>query len=694
MRTTRFYGECKKLLTLILVVSCLCISELLCLVEKIDSKTLSGTNAYIWLIKSPNILSQNINDPTRYSYGLIPESTIKVDLKFDYWDYIDNENVFISKEINNSENDTKNKIEYNFERIKRGKKTKNDNFYFKNNKNSVFLSGIPLIRFEDFPVSCILVFRADEIIKLVGNIELINSSEFLYYGTKLNELKIYNTFSKFIRYGLLQWRSIINHFMPKIVTKSIEKRCFESLSDMVIPDLNLSNDFEKTSTNNRVSLISYSKKANNYLTSNNKHNKNIFLERNFYIKSKSNNEISSTPGKTVRNVFLLLLNSEQLAALNHSTMQDLTLISISNNYSAHFNVNSYIRSMIRIPVQDGKLQFEYKVPYLDRYSLLVVNGDRVPLLIRGNITVNNPEPLNHLPFERRMDKQIVRFMFTLYVLTTVVYIVMIINDQDGNLKITNLQLISLLLLILKPICLYFDNKNLELFIQYGQIKFTNWFIPRAISRIHETIFIIYLLLISLGWKILRDNLLAIETRLIFGLFVILFYIGLFEVLFGIFQIARYIFNAIVSLCIIVSTNINSTLIQNTISDNSISPRLGILYKKWQSYSIFKWIFTLFIIKPTLLFFWRVFNLQSNGYDDWIYSFLDQFLDFVIIVSVIVIFRPFKIPKLFTQLHPKTQFENNNRNFDERDINDNYYLFNNNTNHYIDNINVSMWPVVI
>ncbi|KAK6590677.1 hypothetical protein RS030_142212 [Cryptosporidium xiaoi] len=682
MRIRGFYYK-YKLFELIFMTLNYFIINISCLVEKIDSKTLSGTNAYIWLIKSPIILSQNINDPVRYSYGLMPDSRIKIELEFEYWNYFNNKDIFVSKTISGIEK----RIHKEFNNLEKSqhKKEKSNN---KLEKSNILSSGVPLLRFEDLPVSCILVFRVDEIAKLVVNIELVNSNELLYFGLKLKKLNFQSAFSRFVRYIILHWKSIINHLMPKIVTKSIEKRCFESLNNIVAPNLNVVSDNEENGANQSKKLNFYSNRTNDAYTSINKDQKNAFIEKKVYIEPLRNKASNGASGKTIKNVFLLLLNSEQLAALNHSPIQDLTLMSISNNYSAHFNVNSYIRSMVRIPIQDKKLNFEYKVPYLDRYSLLVVNGDRVPLTIKGKITINNPEPLNHLSFERRMDKYIIKFMFTLYIITIIGYIFIIINDQDGNLKITSLQLMTLVLLILKPICLYLDNNNLELFIQYGQIKFSNWFIPRAISRIHETIFIIYLLLISLGWKVLRDNLLSVETRLIFGLFVILFYIGLFEVLFGIFQIARYIFNAVVSLCIVVATNINATLIQNTISDNSISPRLGILYKKWQSYSMFKWIFAFFIVKPTFLFFWRVFTLQPNGYDDWVYNFIDQIIDFSIIVSVAVIFRPFKIPKLFTQLYPKSQFESNNENNND-DSN-----INNNTSNYIDNVNVSMWPVII
>ena len=134
---------------------------------------------------------------------------------------------------------------------------------------------------------------------------------------------------------------------------------------------------------------------------------------------------------------------------------------------------------------------------------------------------------------------------------------------------------------------------------------------------------------------------------------ILLYIGIFEIVLGMFQIARYFFHAIASLCIIIASNINSTLLQNTISEQSLSPRLGILYNKWKAYSQFKWIFGFFILKPSFLFFWKVFTLEPHGMDDWIHTFLDCILDYSILLAIIITFRPFQSPKLFNHLHPKS-----------------------------------------
>lgn len=636
-----------------------------CIVENIDSKTSSGSNAYIWLIKSPNILSQNLNEPTRYSYGLLPGSVISLDLEFDLWEYPGESIISISE--NGGENkdaksngDIKNKMERNSD---------------DRSTRQLLTSGVPLIRFEDLPISCIFSLNPGEVNRLVGNLKIASSND-IFLGIKWRNDRVIIVFKRLIRQLILHWRSMIRYLVPKSISQSIEKKCLDYFSEQ----------FKTTSNSNDILM---SPKIS-FIPDNKTRDKNDPYQRTSSGNSGTQNTVvgkNSLTKKEIKNVFVLLLNGEQLTSLNHSPVQDLAFLSFSEIYP-RFNISTYIRSVLRIPIKDHSLKFEYKVPRLDRYTLLVVNGDRIPLQIKGKVIIKNPFPLNHLSFERRMDKFVADFMMTLYIATILGYIIYSVYSNQAlvqtygsgvYIKFNSLQIIGLLLLTIKPICLYFDKLNVIAFTQFGNVKFSSWFLPRLLTRCYETLFIMYMLLISLGWRVLRDNLLSMEAKLLIGFFTLLFYLGVFEVILGAFQIARYIFQAVASLCIVIATNINTTLLQNTISDQSISPRLGILYNKWESYSNFKWVFGLFILKPSVLFLCRVFALQPNGFDDWIYTLFDSIIDYLILIITMFLFRPFKSLKLFNQVLTKHYSQTNNTNNNS---------FNNS------NMNVSMWPIIM
>ncbi|TRY49851.1 Uncharacterized protein CTYZ_00000105 [Cryptosporidium tyzzeri] len=649
-----------------------------CIVEKIDSRTPSGTNAYIWLIKSPNILSQSINEPTRYSYGLMKGSIISLDLEFDFWEYPEDKNLVDSK----NETEKKSLKNNNKELISKRNKI------YKINKSQLLTSGVPLIRFEDLPISCVFSLKAEEINRLVGDLNIANSND-VFIGIKWRNHRLILVFKRLIRQLILYWKSIINYFMPKSISKSIEKKCQDYFSTIL---RNITNSTELINTN-MISLDSEKKNSKNHL--NREISYQVISINNFGTNKVLINE-SNQASKELKNIFLLLLNSEQLASLNHSPIQDLALLSFSAIYP-RFNISSYIRSVLRIPIKDRTLRLEYKVSKMDRYTLLIVNGDRIPLHIMGKVVVKNPFPFNHLSFERRMDNFVVDFMLTLYISTILGYLIYSIYSNQAlvqtygsviYIKFNSLQIIGLILLLIKPICLYYDKLNIIAFTQYGNVKFSSWFIPRILMRSYETLFIMYMLLISLGWRVLRDSLLSMEAKLLIGFFTLLFYLGVFEVILGIFQISRYIFQAIASLCIIIATNINTTLLQNTISDQSISSRLGILYNKLEAYSNFKWVFVIFILKPSILFLCRVFTLQPNGFDDWIYTFFDYMIDYSILLFTMFLFRPFKSLKLFSNVLAKHNNESNNGNNRNNSFNINSNSFNNS------NLDVSMWPIIM
>ncbi|OII77183.1 hypothetical protein cand_021650 [Cryptosporidium andersoni] len=812
------------------------------MIEKIDSRTIGGSNAYIWLIKSPNVVTQDLNEPPRYSFGLVPGGSISVDLNFDIWNisaesssningsndwipffgvsltklqesdnssnnlegitFFDNVNeysipkkresmnnnlsndnyiTYIEDNINNDKyesnilnKDSEHKLHlnltrrpyrdiYHFGKLKMQEKDilnslsrhnesnkeanitsneltnsnfnftyenkiLNDNFktktykQFLDRKNSSFnkeksdvvcknqmsnsSSIIPQLLNNEhissrssskykhiksvkpssvhsfvplcsIPKSCLITLKSDELNSLTCGLHLINldvqemTTSFLQKVNKLIE--------NVIKRGLTYWNPIIRVIIKGPIHTYFRNKCIE----VIEKELSMGNQTNKIDSNLKISKMNgsftettrlipkLSMALSSILFNKQSVSNSSYIDVFFKDLPLYENYKDQLTTMTLQNVYLLLLNSEQLAALSHSSLHELALLSFSS-YPPYYIVSTYLRSTLRVPVKNSKIQINFVSSILDRYTILVVNGDRVPLSITGSINIQNPSPLNHLSFEKRRETFILDTMLTLYFLVWVAYLLDFVyslgfrlrnmnnvNTLHSTLQWSSLQLLSMVILLLKPICILFDKYNLVNYCIYGELSMLAWSVPRVLSRSFDTLLLLYLLLISLGWKVLRDNLLTLETRFVTAICIISLYLGIFEITISAFQIARYILHALSYLCIIIATNINTSLLNHTISDQNISPRLGVLYKKWQSYIYFRWIFICSIIKPSILLFYRIGILQPNGFDDWIYTLIDYLSDFILLNVIIYLFRPFEVPELFKHLHVNSQSDYSN-----------------------------------
>merc|ERR1712083_879677 len=95
------------------------------------------------------------------------------------------------------------------------------------------------------------------------------------------------------------------------------------------------------------------------------------------------------------------------------------------------------------------------------------------------------------------------------------------------------------------------------------------------------------------------------VRFAVGISLISFYLGIFEVACTTqstcsgYQLSRYILHSLCYLVVIVATNFNKQMIYAQITDAPASLESGKLYRKQQAYALFRLIFLLFIIAPTV-----------------------------------------------------------------------------------------------
>jgi len=170
---------------------------------------------------------------------------------------------------------------------------------------------------------------------------------------------------------------------------------------------------------------------------------------------------------------------------------------------------------------------------------------------------------------------------------------------------------------------------------------------QLLDKVQTILELMMFLLIALGWKFLRGTLNITEVRFAVAISAISFYLGVFEVACTTvstcsgYQLSRYILHSLCYLVIIVAMNFNKQMIYAQITDAPASLESGKLYRKHQAYELFRWIFLMFIIAPTVELFLKVTVMPWDAV--WLYILIQQLRTWTIYMCVAITFRPDPLP---------------------------------------------------
>merc|ERR1719324_330222 len=164
---------------------------------------------------------------------------------------------------------------------------------------------------------------------------------------------------------------------------------------------------------------------------------------------------------------------------------------------------------------------------------------------------------------------------------------------------------------------------------------------QLLDKVQTILELMMFLLISLGWKFLRNSLNVTEVRFAVGISVISFYLGVFEVACTTvstcsgYKLSRYILHSLCYLVVLVAMNFNLQMVQAQIADAPASMEAGKLYWKHRAYRVFRWIFLVFIIAPTVELFLKVSMMPWDAI--WAYTLLQNLRTWSIYLCVLVSF---------------------------------------------------------
>merc|ERR1712224_1016183 len=129
---------------------------------------------------------------------------------------------------------------------------------------------------------------------------------------------------------------------------------------------------------------------------------------------------------------------------------------------------------------------------------------------------------------------------------------------------------------------------------------------KLVNTFQEVGELMMFLLIALGWKIERDDIGANERRMALGLSMISLHLGFLELSCNStaacsgYKLSRYILHSLGNLVIIVTMNFNLQVLYSQIAEAQATIDIRRKYEHYRAYRIFRWIFLLFILAPTVL----------------------------------------------------------------------------------------------
>lgn len=179
----------------------------------------------------------------------------------------------------------------------------------------------------------------------------------------------------------------------------------------------------------------------------------------------------------------------------------------------------------------------------------------------------------------------------------------------------------------------------------GESHWRLWATKEFAASLSTVSFLTVLLLLSLGWSLIRPSLTHREVSMVASVVVI--YVG---VAIGriaedkteqehVLVLSEYVLRSLVLLAVIVALNFNITHLRQSISDtpNPITGGIASLYAKLHQLQVFRWAFLAYLLLPTTLLVLKVAVLSWEF--DWINYYLHELTFLLIHVHVACVIAP-------------------------------------------------------
>ncbi|KAK1935953.1 putative membrane protein [Babesia divergens] len=354
--------------------------------------------------------------------------------------------------------------------------------------------------------------------------------------------------------------------------------------------------------------------------------------------------------RVLDNVYLILLSKAQFDSYFSSDYENLTEPARNSN---QFVYNSHIIADMRIPIPaiGEPITFSYKARDVDRFALIIFNADERQLLFNGKVTFLNPGN-DHLPVEMKYYKDVITFWEVVYLLTGFCFMVYLLVFCESTAKVVNHMLALNFLMV--ALYLQLDRALLRSIRETGSYSGILWTLAHLVRRFHEIYIMTTLVLLALGWKVLREHLTETEVRIVLSVCTFSSVVGFIEILVNGIDVSRYVVNTMSFIAILIATNFNTIVIHSRVIEESLSVQAGLAYSLMKTYGSFRIAFFAYIFKPILYSSLRAMCLQLSAeqvfvWDEHLMLFLDLMFNYCVYCIYFVAFMPISQLPLFKHL---------------------------------------------
>lgn len=335
--------------------------------------------------------------------------------------------------------------------------------------------------------------------------------------------------------------------------------------------------------------------------------------------------------------FLVILTFDQFHG--HEFFQEKTPAIRFNDYYSP----SYWRQTVGKGIQT---LHRIRAPSKDRYYVgLIQTGPPSKRLrgLTGTVCLVNPGK-QHLPLQEANFPEVFFCAAWAFLLAAAGFFALLILRRRGRSRLHFLLLSNLLLKGLIDTLTWNDAMNTS---RFGEVSVSRRVIWQILAKLQSIVELMILLLVALGWKLVRPHgLRPAEWVFAASVSFISLFLGLLEVVCHTmttysgrsYLFTRFTLHSLCYLVIVVATNFNLYMLNRQIQAALVGgAETGPLYVKAQSYFVFRIVFLIFILIPSVTIFIQVRILSWD--QQWVYILFHEMLVWCVHVVLCILFRP-------------------------------------------------------
>ncbi|GBE62440.1 lung seven transmembrane receptor [Babesia ovata] len=365
------------------------------------------------------------------------------------------------------------------------------------------------------------------------------------------------------------------------------------------------------------------------------------------------NSVKGIPTQTLDNVYLVIMSKLQWDL--YFTSRSEQQIEPSKG-SSQFIASGYFVADMRIPIPavGQSVDFTYKVKSTGTFVILLFNANERKLLLDGKVTLMNPNN-EHLSVEMKYYRGVLTLWTVVYATTGICALLYLIFWVGRTAKGLNYVLAVNFLCV--AIYLQLDRQLVHSIIETGTYPNILWTMTHLVKRVHENCLLATLVLLSLGWQMIRETLTPTEFRTVIVVAIFACVNEFIEILVNGIDVARFAIGSVVFITNIIALNINQLIIRARIIDESLTMQTGLAYGQLKAYNIFKASIFAGAFKPVVYSLVRTFCFKTSAeqmfiWDEHFMLFIDLMFDYAIYCTYFAAFMRISQPPLFKHLFPQ------------------------------------------